>query len=42
MALLAVSAGERVNLRAPVTFNSANDLEKRAGKVLRASGEGGD
>jgi N-methylhydantoinase B len=42
MALLGVSAGERVTVRAPATLNSANDLEKRAGTVLRASGEGGD
>ena len=33
MALLAVSAGDRVVLRAPVALNSANDLDERIGKV---------
>jgi N-methylhydantoinase B len=33
MALLAVSAGDRVALRAPVALNSANDIDERIGKV---------
>jgi hypothetical protein len=37
MALLAVSGGERVLVRAPVALNSANDLGRRAGPVRRVA-----
>jgi N-methylhydantoinase B len=39
MALLAVSAGERVVVRVPATLNSANDIDRRAGSVLPVAHE---
>lgn len=41
MALLAVSEGDRVAVRAPVVLNSANDIETRAGKVLHVADDAG-